>query len=309
MTASAGLQRSWPDRENRGVKRLQTHPERGRLRLPIALLGALALAFVAAPSALADSTQSSNWAGYAVHRSGVRFTRVFGAWRQPTASCLTGVPTFSSVWVGLGGYSERSNALEQIGSEVDCSARGKVVSSVWYELVPSASRTIRMTVNPGDQLTAAVNVNGHQVRLELTDLTRHRTFTRTVRASTVDVSSADWILEAPSECTGNTSCQTLALADFGSATFSSAQASTTTLKQGSISSRNWDLTRITLATSGRRFIGNPSASTGASALPSALSSGGTAFTVTYRGSPTPTLDTKRRRPRSSAGVIVRPARS
>ncbi len=291
------------------MRRLPTQPERGRLRLPAALLGALALALASAPSALADSTQSSNWAGYAVHRSGVRFTKVFGAWRQPSASCLAGVPTFSSVWVGLGGYSERSNALEQIGSEVDCSARGKVVSSVWYELVPAASRTIRMTVNPGDQLSATVSVKGHQVRLELTDLTRHRTFTRSVRASVVDVSSADWILEAPSECTGSSSCQTLALADFGSATFSRAQATTTTLKQGSISNRNWDLTRITLATSGRHFIGNPSAATGASALPSGLFSGGTAFTVTYRGSPTPTLDSEPRKARSSAGVLVRPGRS
>src|SRR4029077_3975427 len=142
----------------------------------------------------------------------------------PTAQCVPGTPTYSSVWVGLGGYNETSNALEQIGSEVDCSARGKVLSSVWYELVPAPSRTIRMTVNPGDRLTASVDVNGHQVKLELDDLTRHKTFTHSVRASVVDVSSADWIVEAPSECAGNSSCQTLALANFGSAKFTRARA-------------------------------------------------------------------------------------
>ena len=84
-------------------------------------------ALVAAPAALADSVQSSNWAGYAVHRGGVRFKRVTGTWRQPRVTCVGGRATYSSVWVGLGGYSESSQALEQIGSEVDCNARGRMV--------------------------------------------------------------------------------------------------------------------------------------------------------------------------------------
>jgi len=254
---------------------------RSRYWLAAALTG-LVVALASAPAALAASTRSSNWAGYAIHRSGVRFKRVIGRWRQPSATCVAGEPTYSSVWVGIGGYSESSDALEQIGSELDCSASGKVESSAWYELVPAGSRTIRMRVAPGDQLSASVTVSGREVSLVLSDLTRGRSFTRRVRASAIDDSSAEWIVEAPSVCSSSVSCQTLPLADFGSASFSHARAVTTTGHTGTISDRSWDLTRITLASSGRHFI-DQGAGGSASALPSSLAAGGRSFSVTYRG--------------------------
>lgn len=248
---------------------------------------AVAAALLLAPPALADTTQSSNWAGYAIHKSGVTFRKVAGSWTQPSATCTPGERTFSSVWVGLGGYNERSNALEQIGTETDCSASGRLVSSAWYELVPAPSRTIRMTVKPGDRLRASVDVTGDVVRLQLVDLTRHRSFTRTVGDSTLDLTSAEWIVEAPSECAGSYSCQTLPLADFGSATFSGARAVTTTGHASGIASRKWVTTRITLAGAGQhRFIGNPSGAAGAVATPSALLGDDNSFTVTYGGSTT-----------------------
>src|SRR5205823_8781300 len=151
-----------------------------RRRLVAAALAGLALACLTAWPALADDVQSSNWAGYAAHRGGVKFKRVTGTWRQPKATCTPGRATYSSVWVGLGGYSVSSKALEQIGGEVDCNARGKVISSAWYELVPAPSRTIRLKVRPGDELKATVTVIGHQARLQLRNLTRRHTFTRTV---------------------------------------------------------------------------------------------------------------------------------
>src|ERR1700733_4136515 len=163
-----------------------------RLRLPIALVSTVALAFVCTPAALADTTQSSNWAGYAIHRDGVSFSKVIGAWRQPDATCTPGTPSYSAVWVGIGGYSITSDALEQIGTEVDCSATGRVASSAWYELVPAASQSIKLIVRPGDELNASVTVTGHKVDLTLNDLTRHRKFTKNLRASVVDVSSAEW---------------------------------------------------------------------------------------------------------------------
>jgi hypothetical protein len=242
---------------------------------------AVAAALLLAPAALASSTQSSNWAGYAIHKSGVQFKRVAGSWTQPAATCTSGRPTFSSVWVGIGGYNRKSNALEQIGTEADCSASGRPVSNAWYELVPTPSRTIRMTVNPGDLMRASVDVRGDEVRLQLTDLTRRKSFTRTIDDATLDRSSAEWIVEAPSECAGRFSCQALALADFGSATFSGARALTTTGHAGSIVNRQWVRTRITLATGGRRFIGSSGGAAGAVATPSALSAHGSSFTVSY----------------------------
>lgn len=258
-----------------------------RLVLGVAVAAVPALA--AAPLAAADSTQSTNWAGYAVHHSGVKFSRVLGTWTQPEPTCTPGVPTYSSVWVGIGGYSLTSKALEQIGSEADCSASGRVTSSAWYELVPEASQTVRMTVAPGDRIRAAVAVSGRKVTLSLDDLTRHRSFTRTVTASVVDITSAEWIVEAPSVCSQQGSCQTLPLADFGSTGFTSASARTTAGHTGAITDRRWTATKITLTTLGHRFLaGGPGGSQlqESSAIPSATSSRGSAFTVTYRGSTT-----------------------
>jgi hypothetical protein len=269
------------------------------------LAGAL-LALVSAPSALAGTTQSSNWAGYAVHRSGVRFAKVVGTWRQPTASCAgsSANPSYSSVWVGLGGFGLTSQALEQIGTETDCSPTGQKVSSAWYELVPAPSRSIHMRVNPGDLLSAAVIVTGHQTKLTLRDLTRRTSFTRSVRVKTVDVSSAEWIVEAPSECTSANSCQTLNLANFGTAAFTSARATRTTGHTGSISDRHWGATKIMLATGQRQFIGGPS--NGAQASPSLLTAGGSAFSVTYQGAASTTTSNRTRQARVSALGRLRP---
>src|SRR6516162_5175014 len=115
------------------------------------LIGALtvAAALAVAPVALANTTRSTNWAGYAVHRAGVSFRQVSGTWIQPSAICVKGQPSYSAAWVGLGGYNPTSGALEQIGTEVDCTAAGKVTSSAWYELVPAPSRAISLPVAAG----------------------------------------------------------------------------------------------------------------------------------------------------------------
>ena len=245
---------------------------------------ALAVALAAAPAALADSSQSSNWAGYAVHRSGISFRTASGTWVQPHANCTPGTPGYSSVWVGIGGFSTSSQALEQIGTELDCTASGREVSTAWYELVPAASHTVRLTIDPGDRVRASVTIAGTRVRLSIDDLTRHRALTRTRRASVLDAGSAEWIVEAPSECAGDSNCRTLPLADFGSAAFTTARAQSATGHSGSIADAAWTTTRITLAETGRRFIGyGAGTGTGAQATPSALAAGGRGFTVTYAG--------------------------
>jgi hypothetical protein len=249
--------------------------------LLITLFASAVIALTCAPAAVADSSESSNWAGYAVHRSGVNFTKVIGAWQQPAAVCSAGNPTYSAVWVGLGGYSVTSPALEQIGTEMDCTASGRPVSSAWYELVPAASQTINFGVRAGDEILATVSVVGHDVQLTLADQTRHRTFAKTLRASVVDVSSAEWIVEAPSECFSDTSCQTLPLADFGSTTFDLAAAQSTTGQTGSISDRAWTSSRISLAPSGQHFIVYGDRGVTGSASPSSLDRKGSSFRVTY----------------------------
>ena len=281
-----------------------------RLRLHTALIAAAALALLAAPGALADTSLSSNWSGYAVHRSGVRFQEVRAAWRQPTASCTAGTPSYSATWVGLGGYSQNSNALEQTGTEVDCSASGHVISSAWYELVPAPSENINLRVNPGDSMVASVIVMGHRVTVSLEDATRHRSFTKSFEASSIDVTSAEWIVEAPSDCVSANACTTLPLADFGTTSFALASARTTTGHSGTITSRYWGRTAITLSPGGRRFIAyQGSGPASGAATPSALSLGGSAFSVTYQqaasqGNPF----FARRATAAAAGYLVHPGR-
>lgn len=251
-------------------------------------LAVIALAGLAgAPAASADTTVSSNWAGYAVHRSGVSFSAVTGTWTQPRAVCTAGRPTYSAVWVGLGGYDLNSQALEQIGTEADCTASGRAVSSAWYELVPSASRAVKLAVNPGDRVRAGVTVTGDEVTVTLSDLTRHRSFIKRLHPAAVDTTSAEWILEAPSVCSSSWSCRTLPLADFGSAGFAAAEATRSTGHRGPITDRRWNATKISLAAAGRQFV-STSSPPPPGAVPSSLSARGSAFTVTYRGTASPT---------------------
>jgi hypothetical protein len=242
---------------------------------------AMGLSVLAFP-ALAHASASTNWAGYAIHRPGESFRQVVGIWREPTPACHRGRRTFSSYWVGLGGYSATARALEQTGTEVDCTARGRVRAFAWFELVPAASVRVRLRVPPGDLIEGAVAVAGHRVRVSLRDLTRHTVFSRILRARIVDVSSAEWIVEAPSECLGDGRCVTLPLANFGSTTFASARVQPAGGPLGSISDARWRTTRIRLIPQGQAFV---SAHRGfgpaGAATPSALRTEGSAFTVFY----------------------------
>jgi hypothetical protein len=241
------------------------------------------VALATAPSALANATQSTNWAGYSAHGSGVSFRGVQGSWVEPSATCVRGTPTYSSYWVGIGGYSSTSQALEQVGTEVDCGSLGKVSSTAWYELVPAPSMPVRLTVRPGDVVQAAVSVRGRSVTVTLNDVTRGQGFRKTVRASGLDLSSAEWIVEAPSECISANSCQSLPLANFGSATFSSASTQTISGRVGTIANPAWQTTKINLRPASRRFIVNTSSGPAIGiATPGGLVPGGSGFNVFYQ---------------------------
>ncbi len=244
----------------------------------LALLGAMTL--LGAAPALADTAASSNWSGYAVHRSHVAFRTVNGQWRVPRAACPRGQDRYSAMWVGLGGYSASSQALEQTGTEVDCGSSGRAYYSAWYELVPAPSENIAMAIHPGDLMSASVTAVGRRISVVLHDVTRHRRFSHTFHVSKVDTGSAEWILEAPSACVGN-DCEVLPLTDFGKAKFGSDTARTTRGKKGAVSSHFWGTTRIVL-TSGSQFVSSGSSlNSDGIAVPSSLAHG-TAFSVAYQ---------------------------
>jgi len=252
-----------------------------RVLAPTVLVLALIGVFGAAP-ALADTQSSSNWSGYAVHGGGVRFRSVTGQWHVPAVSCTSIDPTYSAMWVGLGGYSADSPALEQTGTESDCDGYRHPAYTAWYELVPAPSHGIAMAVHPGDLMRATVGVTGKRVRLTLSDLTRHRSFTRTATVSSIDVSSAEWILEAPAACSSaGSGCTTLPLADFGQAAFSAARATSLSGRGGAISASRWHTTRITLTGAGRRFVSGGPALDDGGATPGSLTNQGSSFTLRY----------------------------
>lgn len=244
----------------------------------IALLAAGTLALVGAIGAQAD-VQTSNWSGYAVHRAGIRFREVEAAWKQPSAACVRGRKTYSSFWVGLGGLRRGAGALEQVGTEMDCTAGGQMRAAAWYEVVPAATRWVRLPIGPGDTIAASVSVHGHAVTFTLADFSTGRSFHRTVHAARLDTSSADWIAEEPSSCAGNHHCRTLPLANFGSVEFTHALARSTSGHSGTIIDSAWHASRIRLQP--RAQQAKTAGHGPGSAVASSLEKAGSAFQVSF----------------------------
>src|SRR4051794_7458767 len=119
-------------------------------------LAALAAAPTVPAAEAATSETSSNWAGYAVSGSGIRYRHVSATWTQKAVDCsTTSGRAYSAYWVGLGGLSTNAQALEQIGTDADCSSSGRATYVAWYELVPQAAVNIRsLTIRSGDRLSA-----------------------------------------------------------------------------------------------------------------------------------------------------------
>ncbi len=267
----------------------------------VALLAAavaLALAAVAGGAMPASIDVSANWAGYvaigpgstsATASSAMTYTDVTGQWAQPKVSCPAGARSSVSIWVGLGGYSLSSTELEQVGTEADCDASGKATYSVWYELVPAGPVTVdALTIRPGDAVAASIVVDATGLLVQVIDRTRQRRFTRHLTVASPDLTSAEWITEAPSECSADGSCSQTALAAFAPFQFSRSFAKGNGVP-GTISSPSWLVTGLRLVPRSYRAFGGPdgqaSLAGGAGAEPSALTAGGSGFAVTWQATP------------------------
>ena len=134
-----------------------------------------------------------------------------------------------------------------------------------------------MTIAQGDVIAASVAVDGDDVTVSLTDRTAHETFTKTTVDHTIDISSAEWIAEAPSNCTSSSNCTTLPLTDFGDVEFDRVDAVTTVGHRASILNSAWRTTRILLVASARRHFAADSAAL--TATPSVLDRAGRSFSV------------------------------
>src|SRR5262249_57366390 len=89
----------------------------------------------------------------------------------------------------------------------------------WYEMYPSGSINLPLTIHAGDTMSADVSYAASKFTLSITDVTSGKSFTTTQTAPSAQRSSAEWVMEAPSSFFG-----VLPLANFGKATFSGAHA-------------------------------------------------------------------------------------
>jgi hypothetical protein len=124
-----------------------------------------------------------------------------------------------------------------------------------------------------------VKVNGIRVTVQIKNLSRNTSFTKVLTMASPDVSSAEWIAEAPSVCSSYGRCRAVPLTDFGTIKFSKSLA-TAGGHTGTISDARWTATSIQLQ-SGADFGPFASVSSAAEAVPTSLSTDGSAFAVSY----------------------------
>ena len=255
-----------------------------------AIVTAAALAGTAAATTTdAPPLVSSNWAGYAAiaaDGTALSFANATGTWVVPRVKCTSSRSDAVAFWVGLGGYSGDSAALEQLGTAAECSGLGTTPSYyAWWEIVPSSSVRIGMKVQPGDRITAAVAVEGQKVVLSLHNLTHGTRFSRVqVLGQQLDVSSAEWIAEAPASCASASSCTAIPLTNFRGVTFTDI-AATGNEHPGTLTDSTWVATPIELITGsdqGRLFGAGDPLGPGVGAVPGAVSTDGRSFAVTWQ---------------------------
>ncbi len=207
---------------------------------------------------------SPNWSGYVATAPASKekvayghpyFTSVTGTWTVPAAKCTAYKPkaskqAYSTVWIGLGGWATRNQ--EEVGTDSNCTAKGKPFYYAWFELVPYLSYktfpNIKLKVEAGDTMTGLVKiVSTRLVELKIKDVTRHWTFQKKINFTSQDSTTADWIVEAPAECR-DTNCSEASLSNFGAVTMRNISA-TAHGKAGTLKDPRWKVLPVKLVPS------------------------------------------------------------
>ncbi|HEY2596584.1 MAG TPA: G1 family glutamic endopeptidase [Chloroflexota bacterium] len=209
------------------------------------------------PASVRDT--SRNWSGY--DASGGTYTGVTATWTvpQPTTSGATGV---GATWVGIGGVNSRD--LIQAGTQDVASSTGQSQYQAWIELLPQASRQVRLAVRPGDSVTVSIQEQGQGTgvwQISFTNNTSGQTYQTTVNYASTE-SSVEWVEEAPMGQNG-----LLPLDNFSSVAFSQASAT--------VNGQTQNLSQL-----GAQPITMLNGSGQPLAVPSSIGSDGSSFLVT-----------------------------
>ncbi len=172
-----------------------------------------------------NATDTLNWAGY--DATSGHYTRVSASWVQPAIKCSGTNEFVAAFWVGLDGGKSGDDSVEQTGTEAICFFGLLTVYAAWSEMYPAAQSLYSTTVDPGDRMSASVNVSGSTYTLTISDATRGWT-RKTVKTSSDHDATAEVIAEAPATQSGG-KIQILPLADFGRVTFTGATVDGTSL--------------------------------------------------------------------------------
>lgn len=212
-----------------------------------------------------------NWGGYIARSNGSKkhsVSYVSGSWAVPTITAQT-LRTYSFIWVGMDGYS--NDTMEQIGTGHKW-GNGFQENIAWFQMYPDEPYKIKdFPLTPGDQISSEVSYEGdNQFTLRLKNLTQGVVFTvpeKYSRSEHAHRSSAEWIVSLPTKHS-----DVLPLANFTTVSFSCCTAKMHGIKGGIGLSSRWDAIPLTMTASD---------GTTAKATPSALTAGGTSFTITW----------------------------
>jgi hypothetical protein len=217
-----------------------------------------ALAFAASYPALnsnGGAGTSFNWSGYVATKG--TFTNVSGSWTVPSVTPSASAQA-DATWIGIGGVS--TSDLIQIGTQ-EITQNGAVSYEAWYELLPTVSTPISLTVHAGDSITASLQEEQtNQWQLTIRDNTSGQSYS-TMVSYTSSLSSAEWIEEMPSDQSGF-----IPLDNFTSVSFSGLSAVDNGTTVTPAQANAFSLTMIVN-------------SAYALAIPSALGSDGASFSV------------------------------
>jgi hypothetical protein len=241
------------------------------------------LSYISSPANLAGSPkatslESYNWAGYAIDSTLGSVTSVRGSWKQPSVTCPSTGDFVAAFWVGIDGLV--SPTVEQTGTVAEC-VNGVASYLAWYEFYPAASITITsVPVKPGNTISATVKYSTTAKKFTATikDVTTGKTFSITAAVSGAERSSAEWIEEAPTSC-ASLACL-YAMPDFGTASYGKDLTSVAATNEATISGSTKTILGFGSILDSLAMVSYPSGAP-LMAQPSALSTDGTSFTITW----------------------------
>jgi Peptidase A4 family len=201
------------------------------------------------------SSDSLNWAGYALSRRDLTFTAVRATFFVPYLNCAQSPgPALSSEWVGLDGFVGRAETVEQGGIGANCSAAGKASYFGWYEMFPRPESRAPLAVSAGNSVTVSVSYDPatKDFRISIVDNTTGSRSTVLRACPRVKVSgrlvrclrnSAEVITEAPDIGSGS-HLMIAHLADYGAISFAGIAVTDGRGAHGSVLSTHWTTTKI-----------------------------------------------------------------